>query len=136
MLLSGVAPMPKPGYVAPSREGLVPANRLRQAGDAPSPQDRSRSAQHHGWPDHGDCHCQCPEEVCQGARSEPMSKVTIYDPRVPSIDAGAGGRLYAAFLARRSPPSFAPTGQTLREGPQITPDNKVVIGRNACTGSS
>ena len=24
MLLSGVAPMPKPGYVAPSREGLVP----------------------------------------------------------------------------------------------------------------
>jgi hypothetical protein len=24
MLLSGVAPMPKPRYVAPSREGLVP----------------------------------------------------------------------------------------------------------------
>jgi hypothetical protein len=24
MLLSGVAAMPKPGYVAPSREGLVP----------------------------------------------------------------------------------------------------------------
>ena len=24
MLLSGVAPMPKPGYVAPSRERLVP----------------------------------------------------------------------------------------------------------------
>ena len=24
MLLSRVAPMPKPGYVAPSREGLVP----------------------------------------------------------------------------------------------------------------
>jgi len=24
MLLSGVAPMPKSGYVAPSREGLVP----------------------------------------------------------------------------------------------------------------
>jgi hypothetical protein len=24
MLLSGVAPMPKPSYVAPSREGLVP----------------------------------------------------------------------------------------------------------------
>ena len=24
MLLSGVAPMPKPTYVAPSREGLVP----------------------------------------------------------------------------------------------------------------
>jgi hypothetical protein len=36
MLLSRVAPMPKPGYVAPSREGLVPVTvyvkpELRQA---------------------------------------------------------------------------------------------------------
>ena len=60
-----------------------------------------------------------------------MSKVTIYDPRVPSIDAGAGGRLYAAFLARRSPSLFRAHGAALHEGPQLTPANKEVIGRNA-----
>src|SRR5262245_38228827 len=46
-------------------------------------------------------------------RSEPMSKVTMYSPRVPSIDAGAGGRLYAAFLAGRSPHTLRAYGADL-----------------------
>jgi len=64
-----------------------------------------------------------------------MSKVTICDPRVPSIDAGAGVRLYAAFLGGRSPSTLRTYGADLGEGLQIAPDNNEVIGRNAVKGS-
>ena len=47
MLLFGVAPMPKPSYVAPSREGLVPLTvyvkpEIRQAPRSRPPSTTSR----------------------------------------------------------------------------------------------
>ena len=105
--------MPKPSYVAPSREGPRPPNRLREAGDPPSPQDRGRPAQHHGWPDHGDCHCQCPEEVCQEQGLSPCPASPFTRPRIPSTEAGAGARLHAAFLAGRSPHTLRAYGADL-----------------------
>ena len=32
-----------------------------------------------------------------------MSSVTLYPPQAPTVETGSGGRLYAAFLAGRSP---------------------------------
>jgi Phage integrase, N-terminal SAM-like domain len=42
-----------------------------------------------------------------------MSSVTIYAPKVPTTETGPGGRLYAAFLAGRSPHTLRAYGADL-----------------------
>src|SRR6476661_594713 len=42
-----------------------------------------------------------------------MSSVTLYAPHLPATDAGPGGRLYAAFLAGRSPHTLRSYGGDL-----------------------
>src|SRR5689334_15981346 len=42
-----------------------------------------------------------------------MSSVTLYTPHVTSTEAGPGGRLYAAFLAGRSPHTLRAYGADL-----------------------